>query len=485
MYPRAGHPEGAQFSGRFYIPVIKYGRSCLSIKHHIISEVSVMSKIVLIGSNHAGTAAANTILDNYPGNELTIIDRNSNISYLGCGTALWVGRQISSPDGLFYSSAETLASKGAKVYMETEVTKIDFDLKKVIAVSASGKELIEDYDKLIIATGSLPINPDIPGKDLDNVQFVKLYQDGQRADACMNDAGIKNVAVVGAGYIGVEVAEAARRRGKNALLFDAASRCLSTYYDEWFTDDMDGILGQHGIGLHYNEMVKEIKGDAAVRSIVTDKGEYPVDMVMMAIGFMPNTALGKGRLDMLDNHAYRVDLRQQTSMEGVYAIGDCASIYSNALQDTTYIALATNAVRSGIVAAHNACGATLESVGVQGSNGISIFGYNMVSTGLNLAAAKKAGYDVGYTDYKDLQKPPFIEKNNHEVKIRIIYDKKTRRILGAQMASYNDISMGIHMFSLAIGEKVTIDKLKLLDIFFLPHFNQTYNYITMAALSAK
>jgi NADPH-dependent 2,4-dienoyl-CoA reductase/sulfur reductase-like enzyme len=127
----------------------------------------------------------------------------------------------------------------------------------------------------------------------------------------------------------------------------------------------------------------------------------------------------------------------------------------------------------------------LETTGVQGSNGISIFGYNMVSTGLSLGAAKKAGFDALYTEYEDYQKPGFITTNNEKVKIRIVYDKASRRILGTQMASRHDISMGIHMFSLAVEEKITIEKLALLDIFFLPHFNQPYNYITMAALSAK
>ena len=108
----------------------------------------------------------------------------------------------------------------------------------------------------------------------------------------------------------------------------------------------------------------------------------------------------------------------------------------------------------------------------------------MVATGLNLSEAKKARFDVLYTEFEDLQKPVFMEEN-HSVKVRIVYDKNTRRILGAQLASYHDISMGIHFFSLAIEEKVTIDKLKLTDIFFLPHFNQPYNYITMAALGAK
>ena len=203
-----------------------------------------------------------------------------------------------------------------------------------------------------------------------------------------------------------------------------------------------------------------------------------------AIGFRPNNELGKDHLECFANGAYRVDRHQQTSDPDVYAVGDCATIYSNALQAETYIALATNAVRSGIVAGHNIGGTPLESIGVQGSNGISIFGYNMVSTGLSVSAAEKNGMKVSYTDYEDLQKPGFM-KENAKVKIRIVYETESRRVVGAQMASTEDISMGIHMFSLAIEEGVTIDKLKLLDIFFLPHFNQPYNYITMAALNAK
>ena len=217
---------------------------------------------------------------------------------------------------------------------------------------------------------------------------------------------------------------------------------------------------------------------------MTDKGEYQAELVIMAIGFIPNNKLAKDQLELFKNGAIVVDLHQETSLPGVYAVGDCATVYSNALRAPAYIALATNAVRSGIVAAHNACGTPLESAGVQGSNGISIYGYNMVSTGLNLKAAEKAGIDVLYTDYEDLQKPAFIH-DNKRVKIRIVYEKGSRRIVGAQIASYEDISMGIHMFSLAIEEGVTIDKLKLLDIFFLPHFNQPYNYITMAALGAE
>ncbi len=444
-----------------------------------------MSKIIVVGANHAGTACINTMLDNYAGNEVVVFDSNSNISFLGCGMALWIGNQIDGAKGLFYSSKEALESKGATIYMETKVDTIDFVKKIVYATGKDGKAYEETYDKLVLATGSWPIEPKIIGADLENVQYVKLYQHAEAViEKLKNDESIKNVTVVGAGYIGVELAEAFQRWGKNTTLVDIADTCLSTYYDKLLTDQMKQVLENNGINLEFGQRVLELKGDKKIQSVVTDKKEIPADMVVLAIGFLPNTALGKETLEIFKNGAYRVNVNQETSMKDVFAIGDCATVLDNSIQDTNYIALATNAVRSGIVAAHNVCGTKLESIGVQGSNGISIYGYNMVSTGLNLNKALAYGYDAVCTDFTDNQKPEFM-KENAQVTLRIVYDKKTRRVLGAQMASTQDISMGIHMFSLAIQEGVTIDKLKLLDIFFLPHFNKPYNYITMAAITAQ
>lgn len=445
-----------------------------------------MSKIVIIGSNHAGTAAINTLLDNYSGNEVVVFDRNSNISFLGCGMALWIGEQISGPEGLFYSNKELLESKGAKINMESEITDVDFDNKVVTAILSDGSEVKESYDKLILATGSKPIIIHIPGIDLENVQQVKLFQDAQEVIDKLDSQEFKTVAVVGAGYIGVELAEAFERIGKKSILIDIEETCLSGYYDEEFSKLMENNLKEHGIQTQFNEKVVSINGDEKVESITTDKGEYPCDMVILATGFVPNTDLAKDKLETFDNGAYKVNKKQETSVEDVYAIGDCATVFDNSIDDVNYIALATNAVRSGIIAAHNAAGTELESIGVQGSNGLCIYGLRMVSTGLTEALAKKHGFNAISTEFEDLQKPAFIENDvNEDVKLKIVYDKDTRVILGAQMASKYDMSMGIHMFSLAIQEKVAIDKLKLLDIFFMPHFNQPYNYITMAALSAK
>lgn len=446
-----------------------------------------MSRIIVVGANHAGTACINTILANKQADdELVVYDRNFNISFLGCGMALWIGKQIAGAEGLFYSSAEKLTEGGAQVFMEHEVEHIDFAGKTLTVKDLKTGEVKSDsFDKLVLATGSLPILPNIPGADLENVQQVKLYQNAQEVIDKLANPNIKRVAVVGAGYIGVELAEAFERCNKEVVLLDLADTSLSGYYDPEFSALMDKELSDHGIKLAYGEKLLEIKGEGKVSSIVTDKAEYPADMVILAIGFKPNSALAKDALECLPNGAICINRHQQTSQNDVYAVGDCAHVFDNATDQPQYIALATNAVRSGIVAGLNVCGTPAETIGVQGSNGINIYSLKMVSTGLSERKAKLLGFDVKTTSFEDLQKPAFMESENAPVKIKIVYDAKTRVILGCQMASTYDISMGIHLFSLAIQEKVTIDKLALTDIFFLPHFNQPYNYITMAAYTAE
>ncbi len=447
-----------------------------------------MSKIVVVGANHAGTACINTMLDGYPGkNEVVVYDVNNNISFLGCGMALWIGKQIRSGDGLFYSNPDILSKKGAKIHMEHEVLNVDHANKKVrVKNLKTGEEFDDTFDKIVLATGSRPIVPKVPGVELKNVQFVKLYQNAQEVIKKLENPDIKKVAVVGAGYIGVELAEAFERCGKEVTIIDVASVCLGTYYDEEFANMMRDNLGKHGIKQCYGEMVKEILGDAEgkVTGVVTDKNRYDADMVILCIGFRPNTTMIKD-VETFKNGALLVDRTQQTSAKDVYAIGDCATVYDNATGERQYIALATNAVRSGVVAAHNVCGTKLETIGVQGSNGISIYELKMVSTGLSEARAKALGINVKTTNFEDLQKPEFMECENKKVKIKIVYNAENRVIVGAQIASEHDVSMAIHLFSLAIQEKLTIDRLALTDIFFLPHFNKPYNYITMAALTAK
>lgn len=443
-----------------------------------------MAKIVVVGANHAGTSAINTILDLYPQNQICVFEQNDNISFLGCGMALWIGKQISKPDGLFYQTAEEFAARGVDMHVKTQVTKIDYDAHLVYATDKDGHTFTEAYDKLILATGSLPIKPTVEGMDLENVQQVKLFQDAKAVVEKLQNPDIKHVTVIGAGYIGVELAEAFQRNGRKVSLVDMAPTAVSGNFDAPFCERMDENLRSHGIDLHLNEKVSRFVGkDGHVCAVETDRGRYATDMVCVCVGFKPNAELWKDAgFETLPNGALKVDHHQRTSKPDVYAVGDCASVFNNAQDgENAYIALATNAVRSGIIAGHNACGTAIDSPGVQGSSGICIYDLKMVSCGLTEAKAKRAGYNALVSDFEGLQKASFIETPNPKVQIRIVYDGTTRKVLGAQMASTYDMSAGIHMFSLAIQEGITIDKLALLDIFFLPHFNEPYNYYTMAA----
>lgn len=444
-----------------------------------------MEKVIVIGTNHAGTYAVNTLADNYQENvEVVTYDRNDNISFLGCGMALWIGGIIDNPEGLFYASPESLKAKGINVFMEHDVTQVDFENKIVSVTDLNSKATKEEkYDKLIIAVGSWPIKPNLPGIELKNVIYAKLYQHAVHAKEIMKKKEIKKIAVVGGGYIGIELAESFIQNGKEVVLINNQN-ILNRYYDESFTKVMNKRLADNGVVVAEYEEVIKITGDKKVEQIVTNKNQYNVDVVLMAVGFHANTKfLQDSNLSMNERGVINVNNNQETNIADVYAVGDCATVYSNAEDQFQNIALASNAVRTGIIAGHNVGGTKLAMNGVQGSNAIHIFGLTLCSTGMIEQVAKSKGYETDSVTITDNLRPDFMP-NNAEVTITIVWDKKTLKFLGVQMMSTEDITLALHLFSLAIEVDYTIDKLATLDLFFLPHFNKPENFITKAGLAA-
>lgn len=235
--------------------------------------------------------------------------------------ALWIGKQISTSDSLFYSSKEKMEEKGAKVFMETEVTELDAANKTIKGVYKDGTEFTDTYDKLILATGSRPRIPDIEGNDLDHVQFAKLFQDAQDVKAqCAMDE-IKDIVVTGSGYIGVELAEAFKRVGKNVSLITRDKDILAGYFDPDFSCEIKNRMEENGINFYMEENVTKYNGETKVESVETDKGNtIKADMVVNAIGFIPNADLGQG-FDKFKYGAYLVNRKFETSVKDVYAIG--------------------------------------------------------------------------------------------------------------------------------------------------------------------
>lgn len=448
-------------------------------------------KVVFLGVNHAGTVAISTLLDNNSKDfEVIAIEKNDNCSFLGCGIALWISDVVKDPEGLFYSSKAKLEEKGAKIYLKHEVTNVDFKNKKVYFKDLKdGKKLEVYYDKLVISIGSKPFVPKFKTskfEDWTNVITVKTYDNAKWIIDYLKRKDVKKVSIIGAGYIGVELAEAVRMYGKDTIMIDAMQRILQRYYDKEFTDLMTKRMEKEGIKIELDVLVQDLEGkNNKVTTIKTNKKDIATDFVIFAIGALPNTDLFRdSELKFLKNGAIITNKHQETNIKDVYAIGDCATIYNSVTNEVDYIALASNAVRTGKSAAYNILGKDEKIEGAQGSNAISIYGLNMVSTGLNTEAAKRLGFEIGESYVESEQKPAFMNEP-HKVRLKVVYDQKTRRILGAQMSSTYDISMGIHMFSLAISKKTTIDELKYLDFFFLPRFNQPFNYINDVGFKAK
>lgn len=441
-------------------------------------------KVVVVGCTHAGTAAVKNILAVHPEAEVTVFERNDNISFLSCGIALYVGGVVKDPAGLFYSNPEELASLGAKVNMEHDVTNVDTEGKKVTAKDLkTGEEKIVDYDKLVMTTGSWPIIPPIPGIDSKNVLLCKNYN---QANKIIEEAkSAKRVVVVGGGYIGIELVEAFAESGKDVTLIDGLPRILNKYLDQPFTDLLEKELEDHGVKLALGENVSEFVADenGAVKQVVTPSAQFDADMVILCVGFRPNTELLKGKVDMLPSGAIKVNDYMQSSDPDIFAAGDSTVVHYNPTHQDSYIPLATNAVRQGMLVGHNLTEQKMKYRGTQGTSGLYLFGWNIGSTGLTSEGAKMQGVDVNVTLIEDNYRPEFMP-TTEKILMELVSEKGTNRIVGAQFISKYDITQSANTMSVVIQNEMTVEDLALQDFFFQPHFDRPWNYLNILAQAA-
>ncbi|WP_223066040.1 FAD-dependent oxidoreductase [Paenibacillus caui] len=440
-------------------------------------------KVAVIGCTHAGTAAIINTAKLYPEAEITVYERNNNISFLSCGIALYVGGMVEDPHDLFYATPDQLKELGVTTKMLHEVVAVDSDNKVLTARNLNTGETFEDtFDKLIVTTGSWPIVPKFEGIELDNILLSKNWTHSNTIIEKSKQA--TNIVVVGAGYIGVELVEAFQLNGKQVTLIDAEQRILSKYLDPEFTDKIEASLQEHGIKLALGEKVTRFEGEGGkVSKVITDKGTYQADMVIMCIGFRPNTELLKGQVDMLENGAIMVDEYMQTSKKDIYAAGDSCAVFYNPTRKHAYIPLATNAVRMGTLIARNLLKPTVSYMGTQGTSGIKIYEDNIATTGLTEISAKDAGLNADSVTIKEHYRPVFMP-THEEVTLKIVFEQDTRRILGAQLMSKAELTQSINTLSVCIQNNMRMEELAFVDFFFQPHYNKPWNFLNTAGLQA-
>ena len=441
-------------------------------------------KVIVVGCTHAGTAAIVNLKELHPNSDVTVYEKNDNISFLSCGIALSVNKVVTEPEKLFYNSPEGLAKIGVNTKMKHEVTDIDFDNKKVkVKDLTSGKEFEDNYDKLVLTLGSWPIVPRFEGGNLENIELCKNYDHAKTIIAKSSNA--KNVVIIGAGYIGVELVEAFEDLGKKVTLIDAEDRIMSKYLDKDFTDIAEKEFSSRGVNLVLGEKVQKFEGaNGKVTKVVTENGSYDGDLVVLCIGFAPNTKLVKGKLETLPNGAIIIDEYMRTSKKDVFAAGDCCVVKYNPAGDERYIPLATNAVRMGTLVAKNLVRPTLKYMGTQGTSGIKIYEQNIASTGLTEEVAKKTTkFNVGSVILTDNYRPEFMP-TFEPATIKLVYDKDTRVIIGGQIVSKIDLTQFMNTLSVVIQNKMTLEDLAVTDFFFQPHYNKPWSLLNAVALKA-
>ena len=442
-------------------------------------------KVIVVGCTHAGTAAVVNIKALYKDAEVVVYERNDNISFLSCGIALNVGGVIDTTEKLFYNSPEKLAEIGVSTKMEHDVQSIDFKAKKLEVKDLKTGNVFEDtYDKLVLTVGSWPIVPNFPGIENENIELCKNYRHALTLIEKAKKA--QKVVVIGAGYIGVELAEAFELKGKEITLIDAEPRIMNKYLDAPFTELAEKAFTEKGVKLALGELVQSFEGqDGKVTKVITNKGSYEADLVVMCIGFRPNTTLVQGKLETLPNGAIVIDEYMRASEEDVFAAGDCCVVHYNPANDTRYIPLATNAVRMGTLVAQNLVEPKLRYMGTQGTSGIKIYDYNIASTGLTEEVAKATtSYKVASAMIEENHRPEFMPTYEKTL-LKLVFDEETGRVLGGQIASKYDVTEIMNTLSVVIQNKMTVDELSMTDFFFQPWFNKPWGLLNQVALAAR
>ncbi len=389
---------------------------------------------------------------------------------------------------LFIRNLEDAKEQGINLLQRHRVTEVDFDKKKALARDLDkDEEKTFEYDQLVIATGATAFIPDIPGIDSDNVYSItKPYI---VKDLKKNLDKYTNIAVVGGGFIGVEVAEQlAKYKGLNINLYHSRDQLLNKVYDKKAGERAAKELEDLGINLHFSERLEDVVyQDGKVKEILTSNRKDPVDALILAIGFNPNTSIfDDERLEKLKNGAIVIDKYGRTSIPDVWSVGDCATVPHKFL-DNPYIPLATSANKIGRQIGINLSREEKDLFGAYesiGSSSVKIGSLEFAITGLTEEQAEELGYDYGIAESQISNKPPYMN-NSSKIDFRLIYEKETFKLLGARVFGKRDAVLRLLPFTTAIHAGITTKDLAYYDYAYSPPFALTWEAVNTASSIAK
>jgi NADPH-dependent 2,4-dienoyl-CoA reductase/sulfur reductase-like enzyme/rhodanese-related sulfurtransferase len=444
-------------------------------------------KVVVIGGVAAGPKTASRIRRLCDDAEVTIVEKGEFLSYAGCGLPYYISGMVKEQKELMATPVGTVRDsvffrhvKDVHVMNHTEATAIDRENKTVTVNSADGETQELEYDKLILATGANSFVPPIPGVELENIFNLKDIHDADAIKEKLAQHKALNAVIVGGGLIGVEVAEAFHEMGCRITVVEFLPNILPMMDPE-----MSTLVERHfeskGVRIKTGTKVVEFVGTEQVEKVVTDQGEIPADIVIMAVGVRPSTQLAEeAGLAIGSTRAIAVNDQMQTSDSDIYAVGDCAEKVHLVTGKPCYVPLGSTANKEGRVAANAVCGFADSFPGVLGSAICKIFDFSVARTGLGEKEAREAGYDVVTCQAPAPDKPHFIP-GAKLLFLKLIADRKTRKLLGAQATGMGVADRRIDIAATALTAGMTVDQLAQLDLSYAPPFSPALDNIIAAA----
>ena len=440
-------------------------------------------RILIVGGVAGGASAAARARRLDESAEIIMFERGPHVSFSNCSLPYYLSGVVESSDDLLMLTPKQFKMDyNIEARVNSEVVQIKRTEKKVVVKDLeTGEEYEESYDKLILSPGANPILPrSIKGIDGPNVFTVRNVVDIRKIKDYIDDNNINDVAVVGGGFIGVEVAENLRLAGKNVSLIEAMSQIMAP-----FDYDMAQLLHKEvhdqGINLILDDAVVQIRED----SVELKSGQkVEAEAVVMAIGVAPETKLAKDAgLEIGETRAIKVDHNYMTSDEDIYAVGDAVEVYRSIDKRKVHLPLAGPALRQARSAVDHIYGIPHNNKGVIGSSIVKIFDLNAASTGLNEKALKDAGisYDFVYIIPSDKVN---IFPDSNPLHFKLIYEYPTGKILGAQAVGKGNVDKKIDVIATMITMGGTLEDLKELELCYAPVFGTARDVVNLAALVA-
>ena len=428
-------------------------------------------KVLVLGGVAAGTKIAAKLMREDRGNEVVVLNKGKNISYAGCGLPYYVGHVIEDKEQLIVNTPEKYSKlTGVKVLTETEAVKVDPEAKKVTAVNLKdGQEQVYDYDKLVISVGASPVKPPIEGCDLENVFFMRTPEDAIKLRELVDAQGIKKAVVVGAGYIGLEIAENLKLQGVRPFVLDMAPQVLPGF-DTEMAEYIQNKLIESKIPVVTGVTVTGIEGNGKVEKVLTNKKDYKTELVVLSAGIRPNTAFLEGSGIEMFKGTVLTNEFGETNLPDIYAAGDCAMVHNAVTGKPAWSPMGSTANIAGRLIAQNMAGASLGYRGVLGTAVCKLPEMNVGRTGLTEAQAKEEGFDavsvITVVDDKAHYYPgasTFI--------IKMIADRASLRLLGVQVIGAGAVDKVVDIAVTGITLKAALPDLADMDLAYAPPFS--------------